>query len=544
MKGTGTDERRAPRLSRVWRQQVGWKLIDLERAVGSNHKARAIVELVSGLDLRQFEEPIRSLEHGPGRNAEDPALLISVWIYGYSEGMGSARELAQQMEYEPGLMWILGERNPVSHSKLSEFRTAHGAALQELFSQLLVLLDSGGWMDLSCVMQDGTKIQAQAGQDSFRREGTIEEKLAAARAAVEQLAEAEPDGDARRRAAEERAKREKLKRLEQARAEMERLKKAAKEEDRKQIRVSVTEPDARRMKHGNDGGIAPSYNLQLSTDAKQGVIVGVDLTQEAGDFSQLVPAVERMERDLKRTPDQMVADGGYTTRETIVAMAERGIDFIGSLGDQRARQQAALKSSGIAPDFGPGAFVQIQTEKVQGSLRCPAGKLLPYWRQNPKRGLTYWQYRANGSDCSGCVHQQRCCPGKPEKGRVVSVLQELSEVIAFREKMQTELGPASLQTTWSGGRVSQRLDQRKTGTEEIPPRQLEEGAYRSLLGLPDLQRDAVGAIDEAGDAGAGRVKWTRGRTKVRTSGAAMSPASHQKRGTGRAGAKTKSGKNV
>lgn len=430
-------------MSRAWRQQVGWKLMDLERVVGAGHKARAILELVSRLDLRRFEEGIRSVEHGPGRDAEDPALLISVWIYGYSEGLGSARELARQMEYEPGLMWMLGERGPVCHSKLSEFRAAHGAALRDVFVQLLVLLESGGWLDLSRVMHDGTKIQAQAGQDSFRRAGTIEQKLAAARAAVEQMAEEDEGGEARRRAARERGRREQLKRLEEAWEELQRLQAAAAGEAREQVRVSVIEPEARRMKHGNDGGIAPSYNLQLSTDAKQRVIVSVELTQEGGDTGQLLPAVERIEQDLKRPPSQVVADGGYTTREAIVALAEKQIDFIGSPGDRQARQRSALKNNGIAPEFGPAAFVQIGTGsdrggKGEGRLQCPAGKVLGYWRRNRKRGLMYWQYRASGGDCGGCLHRQQCCPRQPERGRVVSVLQELPEVSAFREKMRTE----------------------------------------------------------------------------------------------------------
>jgi hypothetical protein len=42
--------------------------------------------------------------------------------------------------------------------------------------------------------------------------------------------------------------------------------------------VSLTEPEARVMKHG-DGSLAPSYNVQLSTDAANQIIVGVQVTQ-------------------------------------------------------------------------------------------------------------------------------------------------------------------------------------------------------------------------------------------------------------------------
>src|ERR1700739_2970262 len=81
-----------------------------------------------------------------------------------------------------------------------------------------------------------------------------------------------------------------------------------------------------------DGGLALSYNAQISTDAAQGVIVGVAVTQEANDSAQLAPAVERIENQLKQTPEQMVPDGGYTPRDNIEKMAGRGIDFLGSMG--------------------------------------------------------------------------------------------------------------------------------------------------------------------------------------------------------------------
>jgi transposase len=427
------------RLRRAGRTQLAWKLIDVNAAVGEGHKARAIVDLVSRLDVSRFEEPIRSLEHGPGRSALDPALLISLWIYGYSEGIGSGRELARRMEFEPALLWILGDREAVCHSKLSEFRTGHGEALRDLFTQLLVLLESGGWVDLARVMQDGTKIQAQAGQDSFRRAHTIEQKLEQARGIVTELEQQEEEGakeSARQHAARQRAARERAERLEEAWAEMQRLQAAAAGEGRDKVRVSVTEPEARRMKHGNDGGIAPSYNLQLSTDAQARIIVGAGLTQEAGDAHQLLPAVERIEEEWQRRPAQVIADGGYTTRANIVGMAALEVDFVGSLGDVQARQAAALKSNGIGASYGPAAFVQIG--EGRGSLQCPAGRVLGYVRRSRKRGLEYFQYQADGKDCRSCPHQGECCPKRAERGRTVSILQELPEVVAFQEKMETE----------------------------------------------------------------------------------------------------------
>ena len=48
-------------------------------------------------------------------------------------------------------------------------------------------------------------------------------------------------------------------------------------------RVSTTDPDARVMKQA-EGGSAPSYNVQVSTDAAHGLIVDIDATQAGSDY--------------------------------------------------------------------------------------------------------------------------------------------------------------------------------------------------------------------------------------------------------------------
>jgi hypothetical protein len=55
-------------------------------------------------------------------------------------------------------------------------------------------------------------------------------------------------------------------------------------------RVSTrTNPGARIMKT-SEGGYAPSYNLQITTDAQAGLIAEVRITQDVNDRHQLVSA--------------------------------------------------------------------------------------------------------------------------------------------------------------------------------------------------------------------------------------------------------------
>jgi len=76
---------------------------------------------------------------------------------------------------------------------------------------------------------------------------------------------------------------------------------------------------------------ASVQNWTVSTDAAQGLIVGVAVTQEPNDSGQLLPAVDRLEQRLEKKPQQLVADSGYTTRENIEKMAGREIDFLGTM---------------------------------------------------------------------------------------------------------------------------------------------------------------------------------------------------------------------
>ena len=82
----------------VNRQQMLWRAVDVEKLIEPEPRARAIWELVGRLDLRRFRAAIEVAAGEPGRPAYDPQLLISLWIYAYSEGVSSAREMEGRSE--------------------------------------------------------------------------------------------------------------------------------------------------------------------------------------------------------------------------------------------------------------------------------------------------------------------------------------------------------------------------------------------------------------------------------------------------------------
>ena len=417
------------------RDQRVWMTVDVETMIAADHKARAIWDLAGRMDLSRFAERVKTVRGEAGRAALEPQLMVSLWVYAYSEGISSAREIERLMEYEPGFQW-LGGLEVVNHHTLSDFRVEHKAALDELFVELLGMLEKEGLLSLEQVMHDGTKIQAKASGDTLRREKTVREHLERAREVVESMGDPRQEGpeSKRREAAQKRARREREAKLEEALRELEKIREQKKNEaDKEEARVSLTEPEARVMK-GADQGYHPDYNLQISTDADNKIIVGMELNQCASDSPALLGAMEQVEQNVGAKPQQAVVDEGYTrSRENIVGMADKGIELIGPVADKVRQTASAMKAVGIDPAFGPAAFAK---DEESDTLLCPGGKLLEYVRQSHKRDIEYRQYQACGSDCLACRYQAQCCPKNAAQGRTVSILLEKPEVIAFQQRME------------------------------------------------------------------------------------------------------------
>ena len=414
------------RLKPVDRQQVCLRMIDPDRLVEEDHPVRAIWDLLGRLDLSPFYEGIKAVEGQPGRDRCDPRVLIALWLYAISRGVREARALDEWAQYEPGCQWLLG-LGRINYHTLSDFVTQYEAALDELFVQVLQMLMNQGLADLERVAHDGTKIRASAARASFKRQERLAEcrKLAEEHlAALKQRPEAELS--AARRKARQRAAEERLERI--GRAEKE-LKQQAEQPTTQPKKASATDPEARVMRQG-DGGFAPSYNVQISTDARQGVIVAYEVSQAQEDSRELQPALERIEENTARLPDQTLVDGGYTTRQNIVETAERPTELIGSLGEDRSKNK--LERHGVSPEFFPERFV---FDAAQNCFTCPAGKPLPYRSSKKLRGATEKHYRAKPSDCQACPFRSQCCP-KTARGRLLIQTEEHPKVAEFRRKMQ------------------------------------------------------------------------------------------------------------
>jgi len=428
----------APRYEPINRQQAVLEPLDVEALIPPDHMARNVWELLGRMDLSQFAGEVRSVRGHAGRNAWEPRLLIAMWIYAYSRGISSAREIERQCAHEPAFRWLTGLKT-VNHHTLSDFRVQHGVPLQNLFTQVLGLLAMEKLITLERVTVDGTKVRACVNKKTFSRAEKIREHLKLARQHVEKLQqeEAEQEKQTRQSAARRHAAHERLERLTAALAEVERLQAEKKWEKEKPCHASITDPDAQFMRT-SDHGLAPAYNVQLATDAKHKLIVDVEVSKQPSDSAQLLPALDRLKQRLGLFPRQAVADGDYTTREAVVGAAERSVEYYGSWTENKDE----WLPHGIDPAYHPRAF---KYDQARDEMVCPEGRRLRHATIHKRSGgLEVHIYAGRREECRSCPKKQYCSPHNPmpKRGRTVSRRVEPEALRRYHARMETATAKA------------------------------------------------------------------------------------------------------
>lgn len=316
------DPKAPPRLRRPQRQQRIVPPRTFDDLVPEDHPVRAVWALVQRWDLTLFLQRIRARGERPGRAATDPQLLIALWLYATIEGIGCGRQLARLCTESDPYRWLCGGVS-LNYHTLNEFRVDHEEALDDLLTQMIAVLTQAQIVSLERIAQDGTRIRASAGVNSFGEKATLEKHLEEARAHLEavQQAAADPTLSARQKAARKRGARERSERLEQALVELAKVEQAKAQQKDKPTknhpaRASSTDPEARLMRMP-DGGTRPAYNLELATDCSSRAILGVEATNAGSDAGQDAPMRDQVEARADAAVEEQLIDGSFVTLEAI-----------------------------------------------------------------------------------------------------------------------------------------------------------------------------------------------------------------------------------
>ena len=310
---------------------------------------------------------------------------------------------------------LAAEQQPAPDS-LADFRQRHGAALANLFTQVLRLCQATGLVKLGHVALDGTKVKANASKHkamSYGRMAAAEQKLEEeVQSLLVQAAAVDSTEDARygqgQRGDElpaELARREsRLRKIREAKAALEHEAKAVAEAaaaaaqaklaarqqyeaetgqkakgraptvpDPAQARPEAkaqrnfTDPDSRIMKDGASKAFEQAYNAQAAVDSQAQIIVAAAVTQDANDKQQLVPMLLAVQENMGQLPEKASADTGFFSEANLTAKAVAGGDL--SVPPERA------------PHPTPGARAPAATpaedsgrEQMRHKLNTPAGQ--------------------------------------------------------------------------------------------------------------------------------------------------------------------------
>lgn len=420
----------------------------LESLAPDNSVARLIWTALERLRFDRFDA--RYCNDEAGRPAVDPRRLVGVWVLGLLRGVTSSTGLAAMCGRDVEFRWMLGDAG-VEKSTLCAFRKAFGDDLSDLCAQVVGAMARSNLLPGESFAVDGTVIRAASSCRKVTTRAKAAKRLERLRGVIgEKLAESDGKGPETAPLAAQR------KQLEDALKAMEQLNLEADKS------YTLTEPDARLMKLKN-GGYAPAYNVQVTTDMDTGAIVHAEVLTQGSDGGQLKPQVDQARRVLNEAAGQdtlktVAADSAYHDTLQLRALEDKGIACV----VPEDRNQNRLPK-GLTPAFRGEAFSYDSERDV---MLCPAGQVLTRRKWNKTK--TAITYQANASACAACPHKPECC-NETKGGRSVNrpAYPELLKTVA--DRVQSQSGRAHLRArhiTAEGvfARMTERLGLRRFRT--------------------------------------------------------------------------------
>jgi len=290
------------------------------------------------MDTNRCLDKIKSFAGCQGRATTNPKILLAVWIYSLMQGNGSARKLEELCKNHIVYKWIAGGA-PINRTMLAEFRSHDSFKFEDLLATCLAVMCKHGVITDEDFSQDGTRVKANAGFASFRRENTLLELTNELTAYIKQLSEeAKASKDSFDRLQTERKQKiamEKRERIQNAIDELQKSREAKLErgqnygkkpsqEDLDNTRASTTDPEVRKMKMG-DGGFRLAYNVQFATGNESRVIFGVDVvnTLDPGTSPSMIGKVNALLKKLKmNTIKFWFGDSAYSAKTDVEMVAK------------------------------------------------------------------------------------------------------------------------------------------------------------------------------------------------------------------------------
>ena len=367
----------------------------LEDFVGDDNPVRAVGAFVDALDLVDIGFSDAAATGRPGYH---PAVLLKIYVYGYLNRIQSSRRLELETGRNVEMMWLTGRLAP-DFKTIADFRRDNSKAIRKVCSQFVMLCRQVGLLNGDGVAIDGSKFKAVNNRDKNFTPAKVKRRLSDIETSIERYL-SKLDAADRNEPALPPAKVARLQeRIIKLKEQMEELKAIdAKVQNAPDAQVSLTDPDARSMRH-RGGGIV-GYNVQTAVDVEHHLIVAHEVTSSGSDRGQLVKMANQARLAIGGEEITAVADRGYYCGEQLLECANTGITTY---------VPKPLTSSGIKRGF----FIkQDFIYDAQNDVYiCPAGQILTKGAHRSDRQSDINFYR-HLSACSNCHLKPRCTTEK------------------------------------------------------------------------------------------------------------------------------------
>lgn len=222
-----------------------------------------------------------------GRLPYNPSDMLKLYFYAYMNGICSSQKIERESGRNIEVMWLINRLEP-DFKTMADFRKNDKEAIQKTFVKFSMICDELVLHGKEIVAEDESKFRASNNSNKYWMKKKIEKKREEYNQSAEKyvkLLDECDEKEERNQKPKKYTRKELEKRLDIIEQKVKKLEEIAILVEEADGDVSITDPDARKMKHLN-GANEISHNVQIAVDDRNHMVVAVDVTSEAVDYGQ------------------------------------------------------------------------------------------------------------------------------------------------------------------------------------------------------------------------------------------------------------------
>jgi len=369
--------------------------------IAEENPVRFIDAFVEGLNLKELGFKHAEL-NSTGRPPYNPSDLLKLYIYGYLNRVRSSRLLEKECKKNVEVMWLLKRLTP-DFKTIADFRKDNRDAIKKVFKEFIILCKKLDLFGGELVSIDGSKFKAVNSKKRNFNEALLKKKLKDIEEKIETyIKELENNDTSEANVSSQDAKglKEKIEALKSRKEEYKETLRKLKESGESQI--SLTDPDSRKML--NNQAMEICYNVQVTVDEKNKLILDYEVTNENDDSSHLSEMSERAIQILEVDKLEVLADANYYEAEEIKKCVDNGIT-----------PYIPERNNEVRKDKDPSFYrSKFGYDKENDVYICPAGNELRFFGTYSAR----MERRYRSKKCGSCQLRSKCTSSK--RGRILT----------------------------------------------------------------------------------------------------------------------------